>query len=471
MWKRDEVVTPDDWLPHGEAVARANREKPLAIWQGIPGERSRIHVFRRGTHQDLGRWERSVDTPHPCRVDPPCDRYSTCGGCPIMHLDAGGQARVRRYLIRRALEAVDLQAWEPAPMVASPDGDQAFRHHIALVAGRSDRDRIRLGVVGRNGRDVIPIPGCLVVTPGLKQAMKGFAHHVIALDVRPWSPSRRDGLLRSVILRQSRATGEILATLVAAHRAPVLGALAEAVAMELADLAGVHLHLDDDPGSTALDGASEGLTRHLLGRDTTEEQVAGLRLLVGPLDAFAPNPSLADRLVRDVEALLPPDRPVLDLDCGLGGITLVAARRTGWALGVEEHEHAILHARAAASLNGLQAEFMGGRVGEAVPGVARRLGGTAPSVVVHLGRRGLDPGVEEAIRALEPGRLLFVSSSLTALSRNLASFVASGFRPVSLVPYDMLPHRAHVEVVAVLDGPVTGIPRPAPRRRRVGAPP
>ncbi len=471
MWKRDEVVTPDDWLPRGEAVAGAGRDVPLEIWQGIVGERARIHVFHRGTHRDLGRWERAEGPAHPCRVVPPCDRCSPCGGCPLMHLDAAGQGRVRRYLVRRALEAVGLGAWEPAALVPSPDGDQAFRHLVKLVAGRSDQDRIRLGALGRNSRDVIPIPTCLVATPGLRRAMTSFAHHVIALDVRPWSPHGRDGLLRYVVLRQSRSTGEILATLVAARRASVLGTLAEAVAMELAELAGVHLHLNDDPGNAIFDSGDVELTgtRHLLGRDAVEERVAGLRIAVGPGDFFQTNPSVAERIYSDVEACLPPDRPVLDLYCGLGALTLCAARRTGWALGVEERGPSVSRARANASLNGLDAEFVTGRVAEVLPGLNRRLAGTAPTVVVNPARRGLEPGVGEAVRALGPGRLVYVSCNPVALARDLAAFASAGFRPVSLVPYDMFPHTAHVEVVAVLDGPATGPPRPAPRRRRVGA--
>ncbi|MFH1469950.1 MAG: 23S rRNA (uracil(1939)-C(5))-methyltransferase RlmD [Pseudomonadota bacterium] len=471
MGQRTTRVTPDGYLPRGEALVSGLRP-PMAIWQGIAGEACQAHVYAPGPNRTLARWERALGQPHPHRVAPPCERYSTCGGCPWMHLDMAGQAEARLGLIRRAWAEAGIELAPPAVLQACPDGAQGYRHLVKLAVGRSDHGHIRLGAFGRSSRNVVPIPGCLATTPALRRAMVGVAHHVIRLDIWPFEAARRRGVLRYAILRQSRATGQILITIVAARRNPMLADLARALIEQIEGVVGVHLHLNDAPGNAfyALDEHGSVPTLRLEGAGEIEDELAGLRLPIGPADFFQTNPSTAELIVRDVAARLSEGRAVLDLYCGVGGLTLAAARRSGWALGVEGLGSAVTHARAAASLNRLPAEFLSGRVEDLLPELHQRLGGRRPVIIVNPARRGLEPGVGDGIVGLAPEQVLYVSCNPESQARDLAEFLRRGFRLREARAYDMFPHTPHAEVLAVLDGPA-GAPaeegRRPPRRRVV----
>jgi 23S rRNA (uracil1939-C5)-methyltransferase len=469
MARRDNVVTPDVWMNRGEAIC-TGLHPPVAVWQGIPGERCQIHVYGRGKNRSQARWETALGKPHPHRVEPPCDRYSVCGGCPFMHLNAAGQREARLALVRAAYEQYGLGQHAPKELRPSPDGLEGYRHLVKLAVGRSDRGSARVGAFGRSTRNVVPIPHCSVITPTLRELMGLVAHTVREQDIWPWDPELERGVLRYVVMRQSRSTGKVLVTLVGARKSPKFRDLAETLVQQHGAVTGVHLHINSSPGNALFEPAEDGgiPTVRLEGDRLIEEAIAGLRLPIGAGDFFQTNPAVAELIMRDLEGWIPTDRPVLDLYSGVGGLSLVAARRAGWALGVEAVETAVKRARSAASLNGLPAEFLVGEVLDSLPEIRRRLAGRAPVVVVNPARRGLEPGVIDGLRELSPSRLVYISCNAVSQARDLELLGEAGFGVHHSMAYDMFPNTPHAEVMAVLKGPSGGTrPSARPPRRHL----
>ena len=71
----------------------------MVIFGAIPGEAGKFRIVNRGRNQTYAQWVYS-QRPSPHRVKPPCERYESCGGCPLMHLDAAGQERAKTMLGR-----------------------------------------------------------------------------------------------------------------------------------------------------------------------------------------------------------------------------------------------------------------------------------------------------------------------------------------------------------------------------------
>jgi len=440
------------------------------VWAGIPGEQAEIELLHTGQHRVIGRYYGPAGKVHPLRREPPCERFDPCGGCPFMHLQPEGQVMARLSLLRDALQQVGLGQHAPHSLVPSPDGDLDYRHVVKLSVGRSDHGHIRIGAYARHTHRLVAIPGCMVATPTLRRAMATVAHHIIELDVRPWEPETGQGLIRHVVMRQSRATGEVLVTIVAVRRVRILTELAETLAASMSELVGVHLHINEDPGNAIFIRDEEGTvpTMNLRGQELIEERLGSLTLAMGPGDFYQANPGMAEVIGRDMVDLLAPDRdrPVVDLYCGVGGFTLALGQAHGWALGVEAVGGAVLRARENARRNRVTAEFQAGDVATVLPELSR-LQDRHPVVVVDPARRGLADGVLPAILALEPARLVYLSCNPRAMARDLGQLVAQGWTVSTLRAYDMFPQTTHVETLAVLDPPQPqpqGLPSP---RRRV----
>lgn len=467
----DVRVTPEAWNARGEAVVRAPSGKPLMVFGGIPGESGVVWVQHKGRNQSVGLW-RDSDHPHPQRVQPPCDKVSACGGCPVMHVSPEGQWGARMQLVRDALDEHGLPDVKVGARHASPDGELGYRHVVKLGAGYSDQGSLRVGAWGRRTRTIVPIPQCPVTTDTLRACMSAVAHHVIALNIRPYDAEADSGVLRAVVLRQSRTTGEVLITLVVGRRIRPLRDLAEAVANDVSDVAGIWVHTNDDPGNAIFKRDEWGAVqvRPLIGKAWIEEAIGGISYRMGPGDFFQTNPAMAEVLyARALDALqVERGTPVVDLYAGVGGLALQASRRSGWALGVETVEGAVGHARESARRNDLTAEFICEDVIHAMPDVQKKLGDRRPVVVLNPARRGLEEGVIDEVVKLDPRRIGYISCNPRALARDLALFREHGYDIGEIELFDMFPNTPHVEALVVLHGKQTDGPeRRAPRRKVV----
>ncbi len=457
-------------MTRGETRVLGDR-KSLVVWSGIPGEPAKVKIYGRGQHQDRARFLAPAGEPDPRRRRPPCDKYDRCGGCPIMHLNPAAQNHVRLEIIGRLFADRGLGDLAPVEVVRSEGGDMAYRHVSKMVVGKSDWGRTRMGAYGRDSHDIVPIPKCPVITSPLKAAGKAVAHHVIDLDIFPYEPETGRGVLRHVVMRQSRTSGEILVTLVTARRPRILNDLAERLVDSVPAIVGVHVHVNAERTNAIFDVGEDGIgSLRLAGKLTIEETIAGVRLMVGPGDFFQANPATADRMVSDVVEMLKDDRerPVVDLYSGVGAFTLALAKHHGWGLGVEVIGSAVRRARENAQINHIKAEFVAGAVEDHLQDLSTRLEGAAPVVVVDPSRRGLEETVTESIIDLKPARVIYVSCNAASLVRDLVGFIGAGFKVEEVRAYDMFPQTSHLELVVDLR-PVSK-PKPTrggPRRRIV----
>lgn len=386
-----------------------------------------------------------------------------------MHLRPEAQLQVKRDLVLEALSAEGLAAPGELTVEPSPAGDVDFRHVVKLGVARGQRGTIQLGGFARGTREILPIPKCLVVTDTLRGCMTSIAYQLNQLDMGPYDEP--GGLLRYIVMRQSRTTGRVQVVLVAGKRHVRLFDLAKALQSANGAIAGVHLHVNNTRTNVLYDADEEGLvrTKLLSGQPHLEEEMHGIRYVLGPADFFQTNPSVAAEIVQGMLEMTAEDaeRPALDLYCGIGALTLPLARQHGFSLGVERAAGAILRARQSAGLNNLDAEFLNATSREGLAAAKKRLGKAAPVVVVDPARRGLEDHMVEGICALNPARVIYVSCNPRALARDLADFAQRGYTLDRLRAFDMFPQTAHVEVMARLSPKEAPEAGRAPRRRIV----
>jgi precorrin-6B methylase 2 len=156
--------------------------------------------------------------------------------------------------------------------------------------------------------------------------------------------------------------------------------------------------------------------------------------------------------IADILALLvfdgldpSPEDVVLDAYCGVGTFSILLAPLVKQVIGIEESVAAIEDARLNAA-DITNATFHAGRVEKLLP----ELGVTPTAVVLDPARVGCEAPALEALAAMRPSRLVYVSCDPATLSRDLAILCDRGFTLQSVQPLDMFPQTYHVECVAVL---------------------
>ncbi len=442
------VVTPEGWLSRGEAFVRGQGEQ-LAVFGGIPGEAVKARVFGRQGHQVRARALGPAGAPHPSRVKPLCEKWGPCGGCPWMHLNADGERAAHADLWRQGFSEAKLDL-DPGPLHQVPGELSEVRVHY----GVSDRGQPRIGVTAREGNGLVAIPDCLKLSPLMRSFMGAAVATLRTADVPPNGPI--------LGLRAREVNGELLVGVKVPRYSPVVSAWAPTLASTLRELRGVVADFPPEEDRMGLG------VQKLYGSDTIDWAALGLRFRLGieehlprHLPAYAALLEAAPRVLGIVEG-----DAVLDLGAHVGTRTVVLARASGWALGVETDDRARLRAVENASRNGIGAEFVGDSWPEAVAAAAPRLMGRRPLVWIDTGRKELGARVVEAVQSVDPRRVVLQGSNPPALARELARWLGLGWEFGGMERWDVDPHAPFAEAVAVLVSPNQAAPeKRSPRRR------
>jgi 23S rRNA (uracil1939-C5)-methyltransferase len=252
------------------------------------------------------------------------------------------------------------------------------------------------------------------------------------------------GLLRNLVVREGRRTGELQARLVTSpgdFRALELAAALPADSVLWTRAAGV--------AETTRDGETEVLK----GREKVDEELSGLRFSISPDAFFQTNTEMAERLYAHAVELagLTGRERVVDLFCGIGTIALVLALEAREVWGVEMVETAVADAIENAKANGIDnASFFAGDVRTAMRPLLEE-SGKPDVVVVDPPRAGLSQKVVRRVLEAEAQRIVYVSCNPTTLAPNARQMADAGYRLVTVRPVDMFPQTPHIECVALLE--------------------
>jgi 23S rRNA (uracil1939-C5)-methyltransferase len=382
------------------------------------------------------------------RVAPACRAYGRCGGCAMQHYDIRAQlAWKESALTRRIAEVPVLRDASMAPAVPSAFS-LGYRNSSKLVAARDAAGNLVLGAYAPRTHDVVELTGCAVIEPALETVAQGLRDVLRSEAVQPYDEHLATGTLRYAVLR-ANAHGQVLVTLVTATDEFRQGRPIASILRERHPCVTGVVHNVNATRGNAIYGERE---RTLAGEATIEDEIGGIRLRISSRAFFQTNRHVAQAAYQAIAAETVPravDR-VVDAYAGVGGIALTLARHAAFVTGIEEHAAAVEDAEAAAALNGItNTRFVAGDAARQLRLLSED-GGGADIVILNPPRKGCAHGVLECTAALHPRAIAYLSCSPATLVRDLTALFELGYRTTKIVPFDMLPHTPHLEVLAIL---------------------
>ena len=448
--RRFEVIelTIDDLAFGGEGVGRVDGYV-LFVRGGLPGDRLRVRVV-----EPRARFGRAVIEEvlagSPDRVPAPCPYFGRCGGCRLQHLAYASQLAFKEKQVRDCLQRLGGQgAFELRPILPAPE-PYGYRHKMefTIVSGAGGEPIVGLHEAQRYDV-VLDIERCLLQSETMNGLLADFRDQTRERRLSVYDPRTEQGLLRFVMMREGRRTGEAMVNIVAvAPDVETLGPLAERLREREPATASVVLNVNAKKASVAV-----GTEEHLLaGRDHIREQLDGVTFQVSANSFFQTNTVQAERLFALVaEACeLAGTETVLDLYSGTGAISLLLARRARWVYGIEVAAAAVADAVRNARANAIEnCTFLAGEVRHVLPDLMRT-GVSASVVVADPPRAGFHPRALAALGALAPARIVYVSCNPSTLARDVADLGRHGYQLEWVQPVDMFPQTPHIEAVARL---------------------
>jgi 23S rRNA (uracil1939-C5)-methyltransferase len=407
----------------------------------VPGDRVRAVLTTRKRGYGEARLL-DVLEPGPDRIAPVADHP----GAPWQVLPYERQVEVKHEQVADALTRLGrLEGFELEPLVEAAE-PWRYRNKLEYSFGTDEDDGSLVCGFHAPGswERIVPIDDCLLASERSNAAREAVVAWCRERGLRAWDRRSQKGLLRNLIVREGRRTGELQVRLVTSDAPLDTTGLAEAARA-------------DSVVWTRAPGVAEttagGVDEVLHGAATIDEELSGLRFRISPDAFFQTNTEMAERLygvAREYAALQGWER-VYDLFCGIGTIGLSLAPRAGEVWGIEIVEEAIGDALANARLNEIDnARFFAGDVRTSLRDLVERAG--RPDVlVVDPPRAGLSQKVVRRIIEAGPRRIVYVSCNPTTLAPNAAQLVEAGYALRRVRPVDMFPQTPHIECVALLE--------------------
>ncbi len=409
----------------GDAVGRDDEGRVTFVAGGAPGDLVRVRLTERKKAYARGDLEQVIEPG--ARVAAPCplvDRGAdSCGGCPWQHVELAAQLAAKEEIVRHALEKSGALV---EPILPAPAW-LGYRTR-AKMTGRGRA----IGFHAHRSHRVVDVDHCLALDPRLDAAMQAARQ---ALGSALGEEGTLSGLLAP--------DGEVQLAI-----EPGWNAAPET----LADLAGALLHAHGIAGVTV---RAQGTTR-VYGAPLLDIGSGHLASAAGFAQAnFAQNEVLR-RLVRSLAlpAGEPGERRLLELYAGDGNFTrdLVARAQV---VAVESDRDAaarLIENLRLASPRTPTSQRWSVRA-ESAATATRKLaeaGERFDVVVLDPPRSGALDALSDLV-ALFPERIVYISCDPMTLARDLGRLTDSGYRATRAQPIDMMPHAAHVEVVALVE--------------------
>jgi 23S rRNA (uracil1939-C5)-methyltransferase len=450
------VLTIDDLAFGGEGLARADGYV-VFVPGGVPGDRVRVRL-----EQARARYGRAVieaiEEPSPHRTPAPCPYFGRCGGCRLQHVAYPAQLAFKSKQVADVLERLgDLAGFELRPIIGAPE-IYGYRNKMEFTVARVRRPppgaTDRKVVVGLHEADrydsVLDVERCLLQSERMNALLDEARRFVIDRELSAYDQDSGEGLLRFLMLREGRRTGEAMANVVTASPAvSELAPLAERLRDRVPETSSVVMNVNPKKASVAV-----GVEEHLLGgRDHIREKIGGFSFQISANSFFQTNTVQAERLFALVldSTELTGGETVVDLYSGTGAISLLLAQRSRWVYGIEVAPAAVDDAALNAAANAItNCTFLAGEVRFVLPSLIAQ-GVSADVVVADPPRAGFHPKALRALMQLAPSRIVYVSCNPSTLARDAGELVRAGYRLRWVQPVDMFPHTPHIEAVARLD--------------------
>lgn len=362
-----------------------------------------------------------------------------CRSCQWIEQPVSGQLTARMDDLRRLLGDIAVKEWY-AP-VSGPE--QAFRNKAKMVVSGSVEKPL-LGMLHRDGtaEDLTECPLYPASFPAVFAALKRF---IARAGLTPYNVARKRGELKYLLLTESKLDGGLMLRFVLRSEArlePLRAALPwlqqqlPQIKVISANIQPVHMAI--------LEGELE---IPLTEQRALEENFNGVPLYIRPQSFFQTNPAVAASLYASarewVSAL--PVRHMWDLFCGVGGFGLHCATPEMKLTGIEISPEAIASARQSAEKLGLTNVHF-----QALDSTqfATDQQDIPDLVLVNPPRRGIGQALCYYLNGVAPKYIVYSSCNAQTMARDIASL--SGYQVERVQLFDMFPHTAHYEVLALL---------------------
>jgi len=422
--------------------------KRVLVAGGLPGELLVARVTYVGRREAFAHTLKCLKTSPDRQLSPACSLGRVCDGCGLMQMSYPAQLAWKKSLMTRELRKYpSLAEAQVQDTIASPK-ELNYRNSAKLVVAGKYSDPV-IGIYRRNTHEVLEIDDCPLHHPLINRVVKAAKIGIKKGKVPIYNQSSEMGLLRYLVVRVAEPSDRVMVVLVTSDQGyNEMHHLAKYIQEAVPEVAVVAQNINNSTGNVIFGHKDRFITK----AQTLRAYLGEKSFSLSPHSFFQVNSGAAEIIyqkVRELAALKGSER-VIDVYCGIGGISLFLADQAREVVGIEFVEAAVADAKENAALNrAANCRFVAGDAARLLDEIGEE--GGADLIVLNPPRKGCEEKVLQSAAAINPARIIYVSCSPETLSRDLDILSRLGYRTLQVQPVDMFPQTIHVEDVALLE--------------------
>lgn len=372
-----------------------------------------------------------------------CPYAKKCGGCQLQNMTYEKQLSHKQVKVIRLVGKLC-----HVEEIMGMETPTRYRNK-ATHAFCSQRGKLVSGLYQSATDRILPVEDCLLERENVQSIVKTVKRLCLTMNIPAYDEEKRKGFLRTVLVRESFSTGEVMVVLVSGSD--------KFRGKEEFTQALLQLHPEI---TTLLWNVNFSDTTVFLGQKTEilhgtgylTDTLCGLSFRISPKSFYQINPLQTEVLYgKALEyAGLTGRETVVDAYCGTGTIGLTMAKDAREIIGVESNADAVRDAMENAIRNGIKnARFICKDAGQFLTELAKSRQ-KVDVVITDPPRAGCSKEFLQSLLALAPKKVVYVSCNPETLARDLFVLSKNGYRIKKVQPVDMFPGTGHVECVVML---------------------
>ena len=384
----------------------------------------------------------------PLRREPECPLFFVCGGCALMHMSYEAQLDAKKAVIENAMRRIGGFEDFELDEILEAERPEQYRNKMVFHAGQENGNPV-FGFYAQKTHKVIPLGNCLTGDRRNQRVISAVEDYMSETGLFAYDEQTGKGSVRMLFTRTSHSSGGMMVVIsVNGRKLPNQELLIKKLTDAVQDIKSIILNINISKRSHTL--GARNIT--LYGTDFIEDEIDGVRFKISPHSFFQINPVMTKRLYgKALEyADIDETKTVMDIYCGIGTISLLAAKKAKRVTGVEIVEKAIEDAAENAEANGIhKADFYVSSAEDIVPKLIKD--GARPDIIIlDPPRKGSDAKTLEAILKSAPERIVYVSCNPATLARDAAILCRDSYKITKACGCDMFPNTQHVECVVLM---------------------
>jgi len=376
-----------------------------------------------------------------------CAYSKKCGGCAYIEMPYAESLRLKQERLSELLSP-----FVPLSEMVGMEDPFHYRNKCNtsfdyIYDGR--RRKQVAGIYAAGTHKVVQVKGCMIEDARSSKIAQTILSMLPSFKIRVYDEDTGYGLLRHVMVRTARKTGEVMVVLVLSS--PILpnkNNFVKALLEKHPEITTVVINVNDRHTSMVLGHQNIAL----YGNGYITDELMGMRFRISPQSFYQVNPVQTEKLYSKAlqYAQLTGSERVVDAYCGIGTIGIIASKYAGEVIGVELNPQAVKDAERNAKENGVKnIIFYENDASDFLVSMASQ-GAKADVLIMDPPRTGSTERFMDAAEILAPDRIVYISCGPDTLARDLEYFEKIGYRAVKATGFDMFPFTEHTECVSLL---------------------